>query len=222
MNDSLMEELIQRVMNRLKDEHLLEASSIDIQTLGLGFTSKEQLFVEHLTAGKVLFVEAIPEDFNGSDIWISHPSVEDLMSLSLGLQSSYGNLISLLLEGKKIKIYWDESMLLNATPFLKNKIKRAMTELTKMGFVFEKLDFKSLHERSNLGQEDVCGDSVFKGKLITEEIVMNLPDSLGKLYVDPSVLITPLAQDMLKAKNIICIKKDCLSTNRRESVDEGR
>src|SRR5699024_1535484 len=178
-----------------------------------GFSPKEQTIIESRSAKNLLFQQEMPNDFNGNEIWIRHLSVEDLMSLSLGLASSYGNLISFLLEGKKIKICQEEFFVENATSFLKSKISEAIKTLTKMGFIFEPIDFKNIQESFNLTKDEVRDKNIFVGKLITEETVMNLPESMEKLYVDPSVLITPLAQDMLKAKNIVCIKKDGLSIN---------
>lgn len=223
MDEKKIELIVRKVIENLSaDLEPIKSNLKKKKVLGLGFTEKEKSLLEEREFYQFEFAEKVPVPCNFQEIWIGNLDIEDIFALSMGLETSYGRILSLLVKGKNVKIFSLSFVSSNENSYLQNRIKEKIEILEEMGFVFEtkgeeQLETKKQVETSKeVERAIVFSDETIEfsdnpvrfrieKKLVAEKDVMNLPETVNVLEVATTTIFTPSAKDMLKEKQIMVV-----------------
>ncbi|MDO5714566.1 MAG: hypothetical protein Q4Q07_09060 [Tissierellia bacterium] len=236
--DEYIDLLIKKVMEKLEDS-LEEKTSSPEKNLSLNEKSKKNIACVYFSPEQIkiaeqmgdmanfIFRDRIYRNMDVDEVWIGRFSYDDLTKMALGLNTSFGYIMEVIMKGIPVYIFPEGREYINyedkAPIFLVNMWRSYEKKIYNLGIYFDnplkkgRNHFQEQDNSFDIGEKYVYGEEGLQGnlcekhfidkKLLTENDIQTLPKNTCVIEIPKRTIITPLAQDYLRQRKISCVRK---------------
>ena len=226
----VMEKLEDRVESNTQNERekrdpsVVREKTIACVNFSPGQIKEAEKMGDHI---EFVFRDRIYRNMQVDEVWIGRLTYDDLAKLALGLNTSFGYIMEIIMKGIPVHIFPEGREYLsyeNTAPiFLVNLWRAYEKKVYNLGIYFDnplkkgKEYFQKEENPYQVGANMVYGEEGLQGtmcvkhtvdkKLLTEGDIQSLPKSTCVIEIPKNTIVTPLANDYLRQKKISVIRK---------------